>query len=369
MKVLYIFADQPYEENCSLHNCKFPADAINRSGTHTANYIHMSQFVTNTEEVQKLCMEADIIILERNLFQDALTLLTFWKVRGKMIMIIFDDGYHTMHPKNVSYPFWTYGDIEFVDQNGVKQTGKMVPPPIEQLKWGIQMSAGLQTVSQALADYWRFANDTYVINNHLVIDRYIGVEPLHKHDGEIYIGWTGSLSHVDSFEGSGLLRAFRKICKNHRNVRILISGDKRIFDLVDVPQNQKIFQPFVSNEQYPSLIKTLDICTVPLYGPYDECRSWIKPLECCALKVPAIATNFPNYAQLKDYITVTENGWQNWENAINDAIEKLPDYKARAEEVAYPFALTQSLDLHVQERIDLYQHVIDKGYNREQSVN
>ena len=81
-----------------------------------------------------------------------------------------------------------------------------------------------------------------------------------------------------------------------------------------------------------------------------------------ALKVPFIATNFPNYNHLAPYGNFTENGVENWENAISDAVENLPKYKERAIEIGYPFALTQNIDLHVQERIDLYQKMIDKPY-------
>jgi glycosyltransferase involved in cell wall biosynthesis len=357
-----IFGDLPQEWNCSQYNIVDPANAFNRSGVHKANIMHITDFVKNDENTQKIISEADFILIERNLFQDALTMMQFWKVRGKHIGVIFDDAYHIMHPKNVSHNFWTYGEIKYQDAEGKEQMGNMYPRPLDQLRWGIAMSKGLQTVSQALADDWAHVNDTYVINNNIVVDRYLNVEPLYKHDGTIFIGWTGSLSHVDSFESSGILRAFKKIVKTYDNVKILISGDKRIFDVIDIPLAKKVFQPFVPADKYPSLIKTLDICTIPLSGEYDKRRSWIKPLECLALKVPFVATNYPNYNQLKDHGIMVENKWQNWEAAIVDAIDNLPKHRQKAEEVGFPFAMTQSIDLHVDERIALYQKMIDKPY-------
>jgi len=362
MKVLYIYADMPNEWNCSQFNCVDPANAINKTGTHSAKYIHVNEFVKNDEATQKLCVEADIIVIERNLFQDTLTMLMFWKVRDKQIAVIFDDAYHIMHPKNISYGFWEHGEIKYKDEKNNEKIGYMRPPPLAQLEWGIGMSKGLQTVSQALCDDWSHVNDTYLIHNNLVIERYIDVQPLHPHENEIWIGWTGSLSHVDSFESSGLLRAFRKVVKNFPSVKILISGDKRIFDNLDVPVTKKMFSSFVPAEQYPALIKSLDICTIPLAGEYDKRRSQIKPLECLALKVPFVATNFPNYNHLKEYGKFTENGWENWEFAISEMVENITKYRQHAEEVGYPFALTQNIDLHVQERIDLYQKLIDKPY-------
>ena len=44
------------------------------------------------------------------------------------------------------------GKIDYKDQEGKDQVGFMKPSPIEQLSRGIAMSAGLQTISQQLAN-------------------------------------------------------------------------------------------------------------------------------------------------------------------------------------------------------------------------
>lgn len=318
----------------------------------------------NSIETQKICSEADIIIIERNLFQDTLTILMFWKVRNRSILITFDDGYSVIEAKNPAFPFWAHGETSFIDEHGTLHREYIKPPPLEQLAWGIRMSKGLQTVSQALCDDWKHINDTYLINNHLVIERYQNtIEPLFPHDkNEIWIGWTGSQSHRNSFESSGILRAYRKILNKYPNVKLLIGGDKITFDSLDVPTSKKMFCGYVPAEQYPALVKSFDLYTIPLAGEYDKRRSQIKPLECMALKTPFIATNFPNYNHLLSYGHFTENGKDNWEESISNAIDNLSQYKEFAEEVSYPFALTQDIDLHVQERIDLYQKLIDAPY-------
>jgi glycosyltransferase involved in cell wall biosynthesis len=111
--------------------------------------------------------------------------------------------------------------------------------------------------------------------------------------------------------------------------------------MVDVPAHKKIFQPFVLDEQYPSLIKTMDIYTIPLAGEYDKCRSQIKAVESLACKVPTIATDFPNYLHMRDYMNVTENGWQNWVAAISKAIDNLPQYREHAAEIGFKYAESQ----------------------------
>jgi glycosyltransferase involved in cell wall biosynthesis len=359
-----IYADMPHEQNCSGHNIFNPNNAINKTGIHSSSYIHVNEFIQNSPETQKSCMEADAIIFERNFFQDALTILQFYWVRAKPLIGIWDDGYSRLEKTNPAFPFWEHGEIKYKDEKGEEHTNIMNPKPLTQMKYYLHMLKGAQVVSDALIEDWSPYIDCYKINNHLVMDRYKNVNaPLWPHPNtEIWIGWTGSLSHRYSFQGSGLMMAYRKICKKFPNVKILITGDKKIYDELDIPNNRKMFCGFVPADQYPALIKSLDICTIPLAGEYDKRRSQIKPLECLALKVPFIATDYPNYNHLRPYGTFTENGKENWENAITDAIENLPMYREKAVDVGYPFALTQDIDLHVQERIDLYQKLIDKPY-------
>lgn len=362
MKILYCKADQPGEANCSKYLCEEPTVAINKAGTHSANCIHINEFIQNNETTQNLVSEADIIILERNLFNDALTLMQYWKVRGKNFAICFDDGYSVIHPKNVSYDFWTKGELHEPDANGNMQTGYINPLPLTQMGWAISMSKGLQTVTQAIVDDWAHCNDGYVIQHHLVTERYKNATPLFPHDGKIWVAWSGSMSHVDSFESSGVLPAFERISKRYKNVVIFIAGDKRVYDIINLPQGKKIYAPYVPLEQYPNLLKSIDIFAIPLAGEYDKRRSQIKPVEAGIVEVPTLCTDYPNYQHLKPYHHMTQNGTENWDERLSDMIENLPKYREYAHEVTLPHSQSQDINLHVQERIDLYQKLIEKPY-------
>jgi hypothetical protein len=360
-KIVYVFADTPQEMNCSVHDCIRPAQAINKDGRHHADCIHISQFVQNSDETQRIIQESDIIIVERNLFGDVLPMMWNWKVKNKSVATIFDDGYQCMHPKNVSYAFWTHGEVKYKDEQGVEHIDFMKPPPLKQLEWGIQMSKGLQTVSKTLASDWAYINDTYIINNHINVDEYVNKEPLYKHD-DIWIGWGGSLSHMDSFESSGILKALKKIVKTYKNVKLLISGDHRVYELIDVPIDKKIFQPYVSPEHYASLIKSIDIYPIALAGDYDRRRSWIKGLEASICKIPWVASDWSVYDNMRQYTILTENGSQNWEEKLVEMIDNLPRHKERVQYEPYQFALEQDYMKHIDERINLYQKLIDKPY-------
>lgn len=106
MKVTYIYADNKRETNCSLHNCIRPAEALNRSGKHEAKIMHINEFNSNNTQVQQFCNEADILVIERNFFGDALAAIMFWRARNKPMVAIFDDAYHIITKDNPAYTFW-----------------------------------------------------------------------------------------------------------------------------------------------------------------------------------------------------------------------------------------------------------------------
>jgi len=240
----------------------------------------------------------------------------------------------------------------------------MRPKPLEQFTWGLQMVKGIQVPSVHLAQDWSKYNNTYYIHNFLDMDKYKNVEPLHPHPKEeIWIGWCGSMSHFASFNDSGVIQGLRRVSRRHPEVKVLISGDKRVFDLLEV--KNKMFQPFVPKEQWCPLLKSLDIGLAPLAGEYDKRRSWIKAMEYMALKVPWIATNYPTYDEVHDYGgLMTENGYHSWEDSLEKMISEYPKYKEISETVGYEFAESQSSYIKVQEvTLPFYEKMLDEPYN------
>jgi len=360
MKIVYVYADSLKEWNCSEWNAIIPAKNINKTKKHTAKTIQINDFIKNNEETQKACSEADIIVVERNYFGDTLTMMQFWKVRNKTILCIFDDAYDIMHPQNISYKFWTHGEVRGKDKDGKDAVALMQPKPLEQFVWGLKIAKGIQVPSVNLAKDWSKYNQTFYVHNFLDLDKYMNIEPLYKHD-DLIIGWCGSLSHHSSFTDSGVMIALKNIAKRYPKVKVLISGDKRIYDLLEV--ENKVFQKFVPAEQWTPLLKTLDIGLAPLSGEYDKRRSWIKALEYMALKVPWIATNYPTYDELHDYGTMTENGYKNWEDTISNMIENYSEAKEKADTIAYKFALNQSSEENVVKvTLPLYQKLLNSPY-------
>ena len=109
MKVLYVYADKPEEFNCSRWNCIIGSNSINNLPNHESIVLSIKEFIKNEKKSQNLCLGADIIVVERNFFSDALTVMQYWKVRNKTILAIFDDAYDLIEKNNHSYNFWKEG--------------------------------------------------------------------------------------------------------------------------------------------------------------------------------------------------------------------------------------------------------------------
>ena len=404
MELTYVYADNPREENCSRWDCFYPAEAVNRTKVHRANIMHVNQFSKNTPEVQEMCKRSDMLIIERNLFGDVLTQMVYWRVRNKTILIIFDDGYDRMTEDNPAYDFWYRNKIKVIPDNVANRVlsqlnsqkknnglwnnipmtdrNKMIasassifdgkiemgPQPrvsdipfMGQFKWGLGMAKGIQVPSQRLADDWSKYNKTYYIPNYLDMKQYLDVEPLIKHD-DIFIGWCGSLTHLPSFVKSGAAEAVKNILTKYKNVRLLIGGDKKVYDAIDIPEDRKVFQKYVPHDKWTSLLKSVDIGLAPLATVYDRRRSWVKAIEYMALKTPWIASDFPPYKRLHEYGTIVKNSVASWENGIMRIIDNLQDYRDKAAGNAYTFALSQSTDKNILSTIELYQKIIDTPY-------
>lgn len=362
MNVLYVYADFEHEINCSKWNCFKNVDAINKLEGHEAHLIHFTEWTQHTENSINLSKNADIIVVERNYFQQTLVAIQYWKVQGKTIIGIFDDAYQMMHPTNPAYRFWKYGDITTVKETGEKEEIKITPPPIEQFKWGLKLLKGVQVPSKVLAEDWYLYTDTYFVPNYIDIDKYLNVEPQFPHsENEVWIGWHGSLTHAHSFIESGALDAMRKIGKKYPQVKFYLGGHKDNFDNLEA--ENKMYQGFVKEEEFPSMLKSFDIGIAPLSGEYDKRRSRVKVLEYMALKIPWIATDYPTYGDLKEYGVTTKNGYRNWVSALSDMIENISEYKEKAKKEPYEYALSQSYDINVPKvTLPLYKKLIEGSY-------
>lgn len=354
MRFLFVYADNPLEWNSSEWRCLMPARAINRTGRHSANLVYIGEFVENPPDVHALCDSADVIVVERNLVGPVLAAINYWKARGKVVLANFDDAYDLVPVDNPAYGYWMRGESKNL-QGQARQT--IDPLPIEQFKWGLRLVDGAVVPSRRLAADWQAHTSVHYLPNYPETWRYTDVLPV-PHDG-VAIGWGGSATHWQSFAESGVIEALRRVCAARPQVRVVICGNNRkILDMIPVPDAQKVLRPWVSYLEWPQVLAHFDIGLAPLAGAYDDRRSWIKVLEYMLMKIPWVASSSHAYAELQPYGWLVDNTPGSWERVLLDMVDHLADYRREAGRDPYLFGIAQGIDENIEQWISCCQRYL-----------
>lgn len=361
MNIVYMYADSPKEWNCSEWRCAIPARGINRTKRHSAVLLNLNEFSTNSREANAACSSADVIVIQRNLSGPVLAAIQHWKARDKVIVVDFDDAYNLMPSSNPYYPYWSKGIKAKRQPDGTTNRVQIDPPPLTQFKWGLRLVHAATVPSHRLADDWKEYTNIYHLPNYIDLNKYHNVK-LEPHEG-INIGWGGSMSHLPGFIKSGVLEALSRVCTVRPDVNVIIAGgDRRVYDLLALPDDQKVFLPWVPYSQWAHVLSKFDIGLAPLYGQYDARRSWIKVLEYMVMKIPWVGSESPAHYELGDYGWLVKDNPSAWERVLLDIIDNLTEYKLEASRTPYLFGISQSIDDNVEKIITTYHKVANEAF-------
>jgi hypothetical protein len=377
MQICHIFADGFSELNSTQFRGIIFIDALNRAG-HSASLIGVENWMKDT--CREKLASADLIVVERILVEEAVERASFWKSRGKAIVIDIDDSYSLLQPfeesGNQAAKFWKLGMVDVNYGNGITYSKKLAVSPLDQFRQGLKYCTGLTSPSRILNEDWKMYAPTWVLPNYLDSRRYLPHKniKIKSRADELIIGWGGSMSHKLSFERSGVAIALRRVLKRHKNVKFMLCGDKRILDIVKLPPEQVVFRNYVTYQEWPKSAKSFDIGLAPLQGRYDSSRSEIKAEEYSTLAIPFVATGCPTYERFEqkniglyvqdsleyDAATVEKRAVE-WEQKLEDIITHYADYKQKALDDSVNLAPYWWVDNRVQDIVKTYESIIAHG--------
>ncbi len=256
---------------------------------------------------------------------------------GKPVCVDIDDAYHYLPISNPAHRFW------FENKFTTPEGGEEVGGAIRMMEQGFKFSDGLIAPNRLLLGDWAYASgNSYLVRNYAEPEWW-GVEtPLPPRaevkakwgmDNKVVIGWGGSVSHYDSFWGSGIMQAMPRITARHPEVVwVVCGGDDRLYEQLPVARIYKHHQPGVPPQDWPKIVRGFDIGIAPLFGSYDQRRSWIKAMEYSLAGVPYAATQGETYRDALGWPV----GWQGletcefWEDTIETMLKDLPRYQEQA---------------------------------------
>jgi hypothetical protein len=327
LSVIFVFADSEREWNVSQWRSLTVSDALNRAGGNwQGKCLHFSGFSNYMDDsILDWVMSSDLIIFSRNaLLPQSHDAIKYFQIQGKPVVMDLDDAYFMLPHSNPARRFWFEAGFQTYD--GPEKAGAS-----RMLEHALWLSDGLIAPNRMLLDMYKpLSGNGYYLQNYAE-GKWWQELPERNNDGKIVIGWGGSLSHLDSWLGSGLMKAVERISARHRNVYWKIcGGDDNIFKAL--PTTQKIRQPGVPPNVWPTIVRTFDIGVAPLWGIYDQYRSWIKGIEYALAGVPWVGSAGPTYNDLAGWGTlVPEFDAEAWEASLEDMIDKLETFQAEAE--------------------------------------
>jgi len=337
MNITYVIADSKYEWNSTEWRCTIPARAFNRRPRrYRATILHINDFAERTPWSRYALESSDVIVLQRNIFPNTWEAIDYWKAQGKTVIVDVDDGYAQMTPDNVAYPFWFKGLVHTPE--GPRNIS---PTPIEIYPECVRKTHGVTCAAPYLVRDWETYKSRWV-PNYANLDWYKAKRTRGK-DGELWVAWGGSMSHLASFTGSGILYAIARVLVRRPKTRLVICGaDRRVFESIPLRDSQKIHIDWVPHDQWAGRLANFDIALAPLVGEYDKRRSWIKPLEYGLMRLPWIASDNGAYEGLEQYGRMVANTPDAWADALADVIDN--GYPPATIKDAHAWASAQGID-------------------------
>ena len=343
MNILYVSADNPKEYNCAHWRCYMPAEVINKTGEHAARVVDIQAWATgqNAED----CFWSDVVVIQRNVFLPQVqAMLTTLREAGKIVICDFDDAYDLMPRTNVAWNAW-----------------RSNPEVLDEFEHGLTLCHAATMPSAVLMDDWEQVTPTYLVPNYMPCADFNDITR-YPHDG-VWIGWGGSMSHRQSWMNSGLMAACRRVAQAWPDVQFHIhSADEIIYQLLPVPKAQKILLPWMPYADWVGQLSQFDVGLAPLWGPYDDRRSWIKPMEYMLAGVPCVASDNRAYAELveNNMIYQTPNTAGAWADTILYVLERRPEQERRLSRAA-DFAQMQDIERNVAKIIEVYQMIMERA--------
>ena len=303
----------------------------------------------------------DVLVFQRNVITaDVWAAMDYWRALGKTVCIDIDDMYSQLPPSNPAHAFWT------------RNTPGLVPEPVTALLEAMRHADALTAPSKVLLADFAHVVRGYLVPNYTRRAWYATLDqkpigapdisfgytagadgqpiltttPVPDTAGRIYLGWGGSISHVDSWLYSEIVPALDRLFEKHANVYLKFCGhETRLDELVFRRWGARVVKHGgVNPEHWPLVVTSFDIGLAPLdtrpldppwregapIASYDERRSWLKGVEYLTAGVPWVASDSATYTDLRRWGRLVPNTADGWYNALDTTVVNLAQAKALA---------------------------------------
>ncbi|RLC34159.1 hypothetical protein DRH14_03575 [Candidatus Shapirobacteria bacterium] len=330
MNITWFYADRDGAEwNSSRWRVLWPHRALQRAGI--ASRIASLPQECELPVPHPLMTWADVVVIERvNVYPPQHPRMrqvqkhVEWALSHKRTFLTIDDAYHLMPSSSPSKVVWNKHALDTFRDYARSSQGVFCP--------SLKLSRDAICGSKGI----------YIPN---YPDLHDVPPPVSQHAPEqTVIGWGATQQHTRSF--TVVARALREVLQRRSDVQVWMITSPSIFASAKLPSYRSRLlhwrRPYRSYMQFIGNHFTVGLA--PLFGGYDQRRSWIKPLEYALMGIPWVASNTLEYRKVKGGQVVGKHG--DWAQAILKALES-----PRGEAVAW--ARHQGIDEHIKEYMEV----------------
>jgi glycosyltransferase involved in cell wall biosynthesis len=239
--------------------------------------------ITSSEKNQVIPMDQFDVVIAHNPHCEAWMMETLAEAHGGKIPVILslDNDLEQMPVNSPEYESIGLGtSFRSKAYAAALLLADMICVPSETLANNIS-SAGYPT--QVIPDCWPDGDDLWK-------------KPAPRHS-MINLGWVGSPGQVEDV--FSIRRMIVRVMREFPPVCIVIGGDPDVYRLFDtLPETRRIFLPSINPEDYPYLLRQIDIMLSPFRNtPYNRSKSDHLLVEAGALGIPWIGSPIPSHIQ------------------------------------------------------------------------
>lgn len=293
MKVYVYPAD---EHGCGHHRLIWPAEQLKKDGHDVtvvmpgARAIHLE--LRGDEPVSvRMPDDCDVAVFQRVTNRYMAKAIPLMRRRGIAVVVDIDDDLNSIDPRN---PAWHA--LHPRNEGHIGANGQISHHSWHHLTEATKAATLVTVSAPALLNKYARHGRGAVIYNHLP-DHYYGIEHV---DSDV-IGWPAALnSHPGDPAAVGNAIA-RMVNLNGAEfmVSTLPEGVGRAFGLSSDPSG---VSALTSIYEWPRVVAEIGVGIAPLgQTMFNQSKSWLKPLEMCAVGVPWVGSALPEYERLHQY--------------------------------------------------------------------
>ena len=357
MVITYIFSKRLEDQIRVQLRCRNLADAINRTGYHSANLLDINSFAKNTPESRRVCAGSDILVIYRYLYGPILAMVQYWKARDKKVIVDLDQAVNHLTGGLPDHPFWFRGlPLEAHPDGGAELID---PAPFEQFKWGLGMVDAATAASDRLADDWSKFTAIHKVPDYINIYQYPGLPRFHG--DEIWLGLRNDANFA-AIKNSGLSDALAHACRKHPQLRLAwFNPAPHSADELEIDPGQLLISSPHFFDEWVNTLLGVDIGIAPVCGEYDLRMGAGGLLEFMISKIPWIASEQLPLRELVPYGQCVLNTTDAWEGAILTAVDQLGLYRKKAAKEQFLYAISQDASANIDRVLKVYSSIINRN--------